>query len=147
MDLAFRVAAADGFHVADIGAVHADEQIIQALKDACAWEFVSQLPNTIHSPIGEGGKGFSEGQAQRIAIARALVRKAPVLLLDEVTSALDFDTERQVLRNLMSRGVTCLVATHRPSVLNLCARVYKVSEGSLSQLSQEQIQALIQFEG
>ena len=124
-----------------------EEQMIQALKDACAWEFVSALPNTIHSPIGEGGRGFSEGQAQRIAIARALVRRAPVLLLDEVTSALDLETERQVLQNLMSRGVTCLVATHRPSVLSLCARVYKVSEGSLNQLSQEQIHALIQFEG
>lgn len=123
-----------------------DEQIIQALKDACAWEFVSQLPKTIHSPIGEGGKGFSEGQAQRIAIARALVRKAPVLLLDEVTSALDFDTEHQVLSNLMSRGVTCLVATHRPSVLNLCARVYRVSDGTLNILSDDQIQALSQFE-
>ena len=120
--------------------------MVQALKDACAWEFVSQLPRGIHSPIGEGGKGFSEGQAQRIAIARALVRKAPVMLLDEVTSALDLETERQVLQNLMSRGITCLVATHRPSVLNLCARVYRVGEGSVTQLQPEQIQALIQFE-
>ena len=123
-----------------------EEQMVQALKDACAWEFVRELPQGIHSPIGEGGKGFSEGQAQRIAIARALVRKAPVMLLDEVTSALDMETERQVLQNLMNRGVTCLVATHRPSVLNLCARVYRVSEGSVTQLQPEQIQALIQFE-
>jgi ABC-type multidrug transport system fused ATPase/permease subunit len=123
-----------------------EEQMVQALKDACAWEFVRELPRGIHSAIGEGGKGFSEGQAQRLAIARALVRKAPVMLLDEVTSALDMETERQVLQNLMNRGVTCLVATHRPSVLNLCARVYKVSEGSVTQLEPEQIQALIQFE-
>ena len=123
-----------------------EEQMIQALKDACAWEFVSQLPRGIHSPIGEGGKGFSEGQAQRIAIARALVRKAPVMLLDEVTSALDLETERQVLQNLMNRGITCLVATHRPSVLNLCARVYRVGDGSVTRLQPEQIQALIQFE-
>ena len=123
-----------------------DEQLIQALKDACAWEFVSSLPLGIHSPIGEGGKGFSEGQAQRIAIARALVRKAPVLLLDEVTSALDLDTEQQVLKNLMNRGVTCLAATHRPSVLGLCSRVYKVSDGSITQLAEDQIQALMQFE-
>ena len=129
-----------------VNQVATEEQLIQALKDACAWEFVSQLPQGIHSPIGEGGKGFSEGQAQRIAIARALVRNAPVLLLDEVTSALDLETERQVLQNLMSRGLTCLVATHRPSVLNLCSRVYKVSEGSISQLDADQIQALIQFE-
>ena len=123
-----------------------DEQLIQALKDACAWEFVSALPLGIHSPIGEGGKGFSEGQAQRIAIARALDRKAPILLLDEVTSALDLDTEQQVLKNLMSRGVTCLVATHRPSVLSLCSRVYKVSDGSVTELTPAQIQALQQFE-
>ena len=123
-----------------------EEQLIQALKDACAWEFVSSLPLGIHSPIGEGGKGFSEGQAQRIAIARALVRKAPVLLLDEATSALDFDTEQQVLHNLMTRGVTCLAATHRPSVLSLCSRVYKVSDGTVQQLDDSQIQALIQYE-
>lgn len=123
-----------------------DAQLIQALKDACAWDFVCSLPQGIHSSIGEGGKGFSEGQAQRIAIARALVRKAPVLLLDEVTSALDYETEQQVLKNLMNRGVTCLVATHRPSVLSLCSRVYRISDGSVSQLTEEQIRALQQFD-
>ncbi len=123
-----------------------EEQMIAALKDACAWEFVSQLPRGIHSPIGEGGKGFSEGQAQRIAIARALVRNAPVMLLDEVTSALDLETERQVLHNLTSRGVTCIVATHRPSVLSLCARVYRVADSTLQQLDQEQIRAISQYD-
>jgi ABC-type multidrug transport system fused ATPase/permease subunit len=123
-----------------------EEQMIQALKDSCAWEFVSQLPLGIHSSIGEGGRGFSEGQAQRIAIARALVRQAPVMLLDEVTSALDLETEHQVLHNLMRRGVTCIVATHRPSVLSLCARVYRVSEGSVTQLNDIQIQAFQQFD-
>jgi ABC-type multidrug transport system fused ATPase/permease subunit len=123
-----------------------EEQMVQALKDACAWDFVSRLPQGIHSPVGEGGKGFSEGQAQRIAIARALVRKAPVLLLDEMTSALDTETERQVLKNLMNRGVTCIVATHRPAVLNLCHRVYRVSEDSLRLLTEAEIQALQQFE-
>ena len=121
-------------------------QMIEALKDACAWEFVSALPGGIHTEIGEGGKGLSEGQAQRIAIARALVRSAPVLLLDEVTSALDYDTERQVLKNLMGRGVTCIVATHRPSVLAMCARVYRVSDGCVQQLDENQVQALMQFE-
>lgn len=119
-----------------------EEQMEDALKDACAWDFVSALPRGIHSPIGEGGKGFSEGQAQRLAIARALLRRAPVLLLDEVTSALDMETERQVLHNLMNRGLTCIVATHRPSVLNLCARVYRVSGGDLQILTEEQILSL-----
>ena len=123
-----------------------EEQMVKALQDACAWDFVRQLPRGIHSPIGEGGKGFSEGQAQRIAIARALVRNAPVMLLDEVTSALDLETEHQVLKNLTSRGVTCIVATHRPSVLALCARVYRVSDGTVQQLSAEQIQAIQNFD-
>jgi len=122
------------------------EQMEQALKDACAWEVVSQMPAGLDSVIGENGKGLSEGQAQRIAIARALVRQAPVMLLDEVTSALDYDTERQVLKNLTNRGVTCIVATHRPSVLALCARVYRVSDGRVYPLTNDQIQALIQFD-
>lgn len=109
-----------------------DEEMTAALQDACAWEFVSQMPQGLHSYIGEGGKGLSEGQAQRISIARALLRRAPVMLLDEVTSALDYETEQKVLRNLMHRGVTCVVATHRPSVLSLCSRIYQVQEGQVT---------------
>lgn len=109
-----------------------EEEMIAALTDACAWEFVSQMPQGIHSRLGEGGKGLSEGQAQRIAIARALLRHAPVMLLDEVTSALDYDTEQKVLHNLMHRGVTCIVATHRPSVLSLCSRIYRVQDGRVT---------------
>lgn len=120
-----------------------DTEMIAALKDACAWDFVSRLPRGIHSTLGEGGKGISEGQAQRIAIARALVRKAPVLLLDEATSALDTDTEQQVLDHLTSRGVTTIVATHRTSVLTRSARVYRVHEGSVDLLSQGQIDELL----
>ena len=120
----------------------ADEEMIAALKDACAWEFVSQMPQGLHSTIGEGGKGLSEGQAQRIAIARALLRKAPVLLLDEVTSALDRDTERRVLENLMGRKVTCIVTTHRPSVLSMCGQVYRVEKGRVTPLAKEEIHKL-----
>ena len=69
-----------------------------------------------------------------------------MLLLDEVTSALDYETERQVLHNLMSRGVTCIVATHRPSVLSLCSRVYRVSDGTVRPLDENQIQALCQLD-
>lgn len=111
-----------------------EEELIAALQDACAWEFVKELPNGIHSALGEGGKGISEGQAQRIAIARALIRKAPVMLLDEVTSALDADTEERVLRNLCARGVTTIVTTHRPSVLTLCSRVYRVQGGKVERI-------------
>ncbi len=117
-----------------------DEEIIQALKDACAWDFVKVLPETINSPIGERGRGLSEGQAQRIAIARAVLRDAPVLLLDEATSALDVTTERQVLRNIIHQhpNKTCIVTTHRPSVLNLCQRVYRVTETRVTELSEEE---------
>ena len=108
-----------------------DDELRSALEAACAWEFVKDLPLGMDTPIGEGGKGLSEGQAQRLSIARALVRNAPVLLLDEVTSALDRDTELRVLQNLTNRGVTTLLTTHRLSVLSQCARVYRVEDGKV----------------
>ena len=107
-----------------------DEEIIEALKIACAWDFVEKMPDGIDSVVRERGRGLSEGQGQRIAIARAILRDAPILLLDEATSALDVTTERQVLRNIVQQkpNKTCIVTTHRPSVLNLCQRVYRVME-------------------
>ena len=118
------------------------EEMRKALEDACAWEFVRELPLQLETPIGEGGKGLSEGQAQRIAIARALMRSAPVLLLDEVTSALDRDTERRVLENLTHRGVTTVVTTHRPSVLSQCAHGYRVENGKVSRLEPEELERI-----
>lgn len=117
-----------------------DEQIIEALKGACAWDFVKDMPDTINCKIGERGRGFSEGQAQRIAIARAILRDAPILLLDEATSALDVTTERQVLRNIIKQhpNKTCIVTTHRPSVLNMCQRVYRVMETKVTELTEEE---------
>ena len=117
-----------------------DEDIIEALKIACAWDFVQKMPDTINSKIGERGRGFSEGQAQRIAIARAVLRDAPVLLLDEATSALDVTTERQVLKNIIQQkpNKTCIVTTHRPSVLNMCQRVYRVVDTKVTELSEEE---------
>lgn len=119
-----------------------DAELEAALKDACAWEFVQALPAGIHSQIGEGGKGLSEGQAQRLSIARALVRKAPVLLLDEVTSALDVETEQRVLQNLMRRELTTIVITHRLSVLNLCSGAYRVEGGCVTALTSEELSQL-----
>ena len=117
-----------------------DEEIVEALKIACAWDFVAKMPDTIYSQIGEKGRGFSEGQAQRIAIARAVLRDAPILLLDEATSALDVTTERMVLKNIVNQrpNKTCIVTTHRPSVLNMCQRVYRVMETKLTELSEEE---------
>ena len=120
-----------------------EEEMIAALEDACAWDFVKELPGDLYAVIGEGGQGLSEGQAQRIAIARALMRKAPVLLLDEVTSALDQETEQKVLDNLMRRGVTCITATHRTSALNLCSRVYRVRSGGVELLSDSEVKKLL----
>ena len=121
-----------------------DKELEQALRSACAWDFVSKMPEGMASTVGEHGHGLSEGQAQRIAIARALLRDAPVLLLDEATSALDVATERIILRNLVQQypHKTCIVTTHRPTVIGLCRRVYQVSDGVLRQLSPEEAQRL-----
>lgn len=108
-----------------------EEELRTALEAACAWAFVSELPQGVNTPIGEGGKGLSEGQAQRIAIARALIRQAPILLLDEVTSALDKTTEQRVLENLTARGVTTLLTTHRMTMLDRCAQIYRVEDGQV----------------
>lgn len=110
-----------------------DEEIIAALKTACAWEFVEKAG--INGKIGERGRGISEGQAQRLAIARALVRQSPILLLDEATSALDIETEERVLSNIIKSdpNKVIIVSTHRPSVLKLCHRVYRVHDGKIEQ--------------
>ena len=123
----------------------ADEEIIDALKTACAWNFVEKLPDGINSEIKERGGGFSEGQAQRLSIARAVLRHAPILLLDEASSALDVATERQVLRNIMMETYprTCIVTTHRPTVLTMCKRVYQIENQHCRLLNKDEIRNLI----
>ena len=122
-----------------------DEEIIQALKEACAYEFVELLPEGIHQKIGESGLGFSEGQNQRLAIARALMCRTPILLLDEATSALDVATERRVLASLMKgwRQRTCILTTHRPSVLNMCDRVYRIANKEIKEVGDTEIQKIM----
>ncbi len=122
-----------------------DAEIVEALKAACAYDFVNRLPDGINSKVGERGSGFSEGQAQRLSIARALLRKSPILLLDEATSALDVFTERQVLRNIMNMGYarTCIVTTHRPSVLTMCDKVYKIDSGVVCDIDEKEVNMLI----
>ena len=122
-----------------------DEEICEALRKACAYEFVEKIPMGIQSPIRENGGGFSEGQIQRLAIARALLYDAPVLLLDEATSALDVATERKILRNVLDRSSnkTCIITTHRPSVLSMCDRIYKISDGKLEVMKAEAVEKMI----
>ena len=122
-----------------------DEEIIHALELACAWDFVKKLPEGIHSKVQERGGGFSEGQAQRLSIARSLLRDTPILLLDEATSALDVATERKVLKNIMSddNPRTCIVTTHRPTVLSVCTRVYAIREKRCEVLGEQEIEELV----
>lgn len=101
-----------------------DDDIKDALKLASAWDFVDELPEGINTRIGEKGLGLSEGQAQRIAIARAIIRKAPFMIFDEATSALDEGTEQKVINGLeqLSPRPACLIITHRKSILKYCTQ-------------------------
>ena len=94
-----------------------------ALKVACADEFIGELENGIDTVLGERGTGLSEGQMQRIAIARAIYSGAPVLVLDEATSALDEATEEKLLSNLRTlTDKTVIIVTHRQAALKICDR-------------------------
>ena len=114
-----------------------EEEMIAALKTACAWEFVEKLPKGIHSETGELGRGFSEGQAQRLSVARALMRRAPILLLDEATSALDEATEVRMLDNLMKSDAvrTCVIITHRSTTAAICPRQYVLTGTTLREVT------------
>ena len=105
-----------------------DEEMLAALHRACA-DFVSDLPLKLDTPCAEQGGGLSEGQAQRIAIARALLRDRSVMLFDEATSALDPDTERELLQNLLSRrDKTIIFITHRMAVVDYCDQVLTINK-------------------
>ena len=121
-----------------MGKPDADEQEMhEALRLACA-DFVHTLPEGLDTHIGEGGAGLSEGQAQRIAIARALLRKGSILLLDEATSALDLHTEKKLIENLvehhrhLSVKPTLIFITHRPAVVEYCSQAITLTKCSAS---------------
>lgn len=104
------------------------ENFERALKISCAYEFVNELENGPDTLLGERGAGLSEGQMQRIAIARAVYSDNPVLLFDESTSALDEETEKKVLQNLKKlTDKTVLIVTHRPAALDICDTVINFS--------------------
>lgn len=108
---------------ADKSSVTDDARINEALKIACADSFISELDNGIDTVLGERGTGLSEGQMQRIAIARAIFSESPILVLDEATSALDDATEKQLLENLRAlTDKTVIIVTHRAAALDICDR-------------------------
>lgn len=104
------------------------EEMEEALKNSCALEFVNSLKDGLNTIIGEHGYGLSEGQAQRISIARALIKKSQFMILDEATSSLDMDTELGIIKNIMNLKdrPTCLIITHRKSILKYCNRIITI---------------------
>lgn len=112
-----------------LGKINAtDEEMIEALDKSCA-SFVMELPDGLETFCGESGSGLSEGQAQRISIARALLRDRSVMLFDEATSALDMETERQLLQNILaSHNKTVIFITHRQAVVGYCDQVLTIDK-------------------
>ena len=108
------------------------EELDRAVYVSAMDEYLPQLPKGLDTVLGESGAGLSEGQAQRLAIARAVLGGAPVLLLDECTSALDSETERKVLTRLHTLpGRTCIAVTHRPAAMELCDWQLQVDDGKI----------------
>ncbi|MGL6105329.1 ABC transporter ATP-binding protein [Romboutsia sp.] len=109
------------------------EDIIEACEQSCSLDFIKALEGGLNTKLGEKGTSISDGQAQRLAIARAFVRKKPILILDEATSALDSNTELKVLKSVKELGhnPTCIIITHRPNSLSICDRILKLENGNL----------------
>lgn len=109
-----------------------DDDLDKALEISCCKSFIDQLEHGLDTKIGERGKGLSEGQLQRIAIARAIASKAPILILDEITSSLDSKTEEAVIQNIKNmKDITCIIVTHRNSVSKLCDKEYIVEDKNI----------------
>lgn len=111
-----------------------DNAILErAIKLACA-EFINDLPQKLDTVLGEKGSGLSEGQMQRISVARALYTQAPVLILDEATSALDTETEKQLLDNLKKlTNTTVFIVTHRPEALKICNKQFEFEDRKVTE--------------
>ena len=120
------------------GITEADVAI--ALRAAEAWDFIASLPEGIHTPVGERGSRFSGGQRQRIAIARALVHKPQLLILDEATASLDPVSEAAICATVRKlRGTTTILAvTHQPALLDIADRVYRLEHGAVQQMMPQQ---------
>lgn len=118
-----------------------DEEIAEAIRISCAEEFIATLPDGLETVIGERGIGLSEGQLQRLAIARSLLSNSPVMLLDEATSALDEQTELQFLTNLKKlKNKTCIIVSHKRAALRICNKHVQIIEGKI--VTEEKEEAL-----
>ncbi len=116
------------------GASVREETLHSVLKTACA-EFVFELPEELETVLTERGGGLSEGQLQRLAVARALLSNRPILLLDEATSALDADTEKALLENIKNlENKTCIIVTHRPAALEITDSILQIENGKISKI-------------
>ena len=108
-----------------------DEEVVSALRDAAVHEVVARRPGGVNCRVEQDGRNFSGGQRQRLEIARALVRRPSVLVLDEVTSALDAETEQQIIDNLRRRGCACVVIAHRLSTVRDSDEIVVLDRGSV----------------
>ncbi|MFF4896445.1 NHLP family bacteriocin export ABC transporter peptidase/permease/ATPase subunit [Streptomyces sp. NPDC001068] len=108
-----------------------DEAVVEALRDAALYDVVARRPGGIHSRVEQDGRNFSGGQRQRLEIARALVRGPSILVLDEVTSALDAETELTVMENLRRRGCACVVIAHRLSTVRDSDEIVVLQHGTI----------------
>ncbi|MEU1618922.1 NHLP family bacteriocin export ABC transporter peptidase/permease/ATPase subunit [Streptomyces sp. NPDC005722] len=108
-----------------------DADVEAALRDACLYEVVARRPGGVHSRVEQDGRNFSGGQRQRLEIARALVRRPSVLVLDEVTSALDAETEQVIIDNLRRRGCACVVIAHRLSTVRDSDEIVVLDHGTV----------------
>lgn len=111
-----------------------DADLEKALEVSCCKSFINQLEKGLDTKIGERGSGLSEGQIQRISIARAIASKAPILILDEITSSLDSKTEEEVINNIKNlQNITCIIVTHRNSIAKLCDKEYVVEDKNIKE--------------
>ena len=121
--------------IGDISRMHDESAIKKALEISCADDFIWELENGIDTVLGERGQGLSEGQMQRLAVARAVLSDNPVLLLDESTSALDEKTERQLLENLhKTTDKTVIIITHRPAALEICDKTIIMNDNGIKEV-------------
>jgi ATP-binding cassette subfamily C protein len=115
-----------------------EAEVENALRAAGAWDFVKHLPKGIHNVVGERGSMISGGQRQRIAIARALVKRPKLLILDEATTALDPKTEKEICATLqqLKGGITILAISHQPTVVECADWAYRIKDGRLTRFKE-----------